>query len=163
MQQETPARGRTVGMIRAGITHGKPPVDVLIVLSVPYRYERKSRPDVGETARSALHCPLNASTLMKLHRVLTGLLILLLLYAQQAAYAHAISHLGKEPPAKEQLAHSKLCDKCVSFEKIAGVAAANAPALLPLEFLFTQQPRAGYAFNPRTVAAFHSRAPPIFL
>ena len=40
---------------------------------------------------------------MKLHRVLNGLLILLLLLAQQAAYAHAITHLAKEPPAKEQL------------------------------------------------------------
>jgi hypothetical protein len=82
---------------------------------------------------------------MKLHRALTSLLILLLLFAQQAAYAHAISHLGKEAPAKEQLAHSKLCDKCVSFEKISGVLHVD------------------YVFSPRTVAAFHSRAPPFFL
>ena len=100
---------------------------------------------------------------MKLHRSLTSLLILLMLFAQQAAYAHAISHLGKEVPAKEQLAHSKLCDKCVSFEKISGVAPASVLAVLPLEFVFAQPLHVDYVFSPRTVAAFHSRAPPVFL
>jgi hypothetical protein len=100
---------------------------------------------------------------MKLHRALTSLLILLLLFAQQAAYAHAISHLGKQAPAKERLADSKLCDQCVSFEKISGVAPASIPALLALELLFAQPLHVDYAFSPRTVAAFHSRAPPFFL
>ena len=100
---------------------------------------------------------------MKLHRVLAHLLILLLLFAQQAAYVHAISHLGKEPPAKEQLAHSKLCDKCVSFEKISGVAPTSVAALVSPELLFAQPPHLGYVFSPRTVAAFYSRAPPFFL
>ena len=100
---------------------------------------------------------------MNLRRVLNGLLILLLLLAQQAAYAHAITHLGKEPPAKEQLAHSKLCDKCVSFEKISGVAPASVPVLVSLDLIFAQPLHADYVFSPRTVAAFHSRAPPVFL
>ncbi len=100
---------------------------------------------------------------MKLQRVLNGLLILLLLFAQQAAYAHAITHLGKEPPAKEQLAHSKLCDKCVSFEKISGVAPTSVPILVSLDLLFAQPPSVDYVFSPRTVAAFHSRAPPFYL
>ncbi len=100
---------------------------------------------------------------MKLHRVLNGLLILLLLFAQQAAYAHAISHLGKEPPAKEQLAHSKLCDKCVSFEKISGIAPASVPVFISLDLIFAQPLHSDYVFSPRAVAAFHSRAPPFFL
>ena len=100
---------------------------------------------------------------MKLYRALTSLLILLLLFAQQAAYAHAISHLGKEAPAKEQLADSKLCDKCVSFEKISGFAPASVPAVFLPGFVFTQPLQADYFFSPRTVAAFHSRAPPVFL
>ncbi len=100
---------------------------------------------------------------MKLHRVLIKALILLLLFAQHAAFAHAISHLGKEPPAKEQLAHSKLCDKCVSFEKISGVAPTSPPALLALELLYTQPSQAYYAFTPRTVVVFHGRGPPAFL
>jgi len=100
---------------------------------------------------------------MKLHRILNGLLILLLLFAQQAAYAHAISHLGKEPPANEQIAHSKLCDKCVSFEKISGVAPTNVPILVSLDLVFAQLPHVDYVYGPRTVAAFHSRAPPFYL
>src|ERR1700704_1345410 len=94
---------------------------------------------------------------MKLHRILNSLLVVLLLFAQQAAYAHAISHLGKEP-SKEQLAHSKLCDKCVGFEKISGVAPAALPAVLSLELIFARPLRADYGFSPRTVTSFHSRA-----
>ena len=100
---------------------------------------------------------------MKLYRVLAGLLILLLLFAQQAAYAHAVSHLGKEAPAKDQLAHLKLCDKCVSFEKISGVAPASTVAIFLPGSVFTQPLQADYVFSPRTVVAFHSRAPPVFL
>lgn len=100
---------------------------------------------------------------MKLNRALNALLILLLLFAQQAAYAHAISHLGKEAPAKEQLAHSKLCDKCVSFEKISGVAPTSVPVLVSLDFFFAHPLPVDYIFSPRTFAAFHSRAPPFFL
>jgi len=100
---------------------------------------------------------------MNPRRILNSLLMLLLLFAQQAAYAHAISHLGKEPPANEQLAHSKLCDKCVSFEKISGVAPTSVPVLVSLDLLFAQPQSVDYVFSPRTVAAFHSRAPPFFL
>jgi len=97
---------------------------------------------------------------MKFHRALNGLLILLLLYAQQAAYAHAISHLGREAPVNEQLAHSKLCDKCLSFEKIAGMGPASVPVLAGLELQFFRQSQPVYGFTARTTTAFHSRAPP---
>jgi hypothetical protein len=120
------------------------------------------QPDsVGETKRTALHW-LRFDIAMKRHRILDGLLILLLLFAQQAAYAHAISHLGKEPPAKEQLAHGKLCDKCVSFEKVSGIAPAGVPVLVSLDVHFVQPLPARHSFRPHTVAAFHSRAPPRF-
>ena len=100
---------------------------------------------------------------MKLNRGFHALLILLLLFAQQAAYAHAISHLGKEVPAKEQLAHSKLCDKCVSFEKISGVAPNSVSLLVSLDLFFAQPLFVDSIFSPRTVAAFNIRAPPFFL
>jgi len=115
-----------------------------------------AKPLVGGTLRTD-------SLPMKLHRVLNSLLILLLLCAQQAAYAHAVSHLGKEPPAKEQLAHSKLCGKCVSFEKISGVAPASVPVFVSLDLLFAQPLHVDYVFVPRSIAAFHSRAPPAYL
>lgn len=99
---------------------------------------------------------------MKPRRLLVPLLALLLLFAQQAAYAHSVTHLGKEPPAKEQLAHSKLCDKCVSFEKISGAAPASAPVLVSLDLKFAQPAQADHGSSPRAVAAFRSRAPPAF-
>jgi hypothetical protein len=116
---------------------------------------------VGEMrVRSYTGCGLTIP--MKRHRILDGLLILLLLFAQQAAYAHAISHLGKETPAKEQLAHGKLCDKCVSFEKVSGIAPAGVPVLVSLDVRFVQPSASRYSFRPHTVAAFNSRAPPQF-
>ena len=100
---------------------------------------------------------------MKPRRTLINLLIVLLLFTQQAAYAHAVTHLGKEPPAREQLAHSKLCDRCVSFEKISGVAPVSAPLVLALEASFTRAPEVTYRFSPPTVVAFQGRAPPTSL
>ncbi|HYN27349.1 MAG TPA: hypothetical protein VES94_03545, partial [Burkholderiales bacterium] len=100
---------------------------------------------------------------MKLRRLLFGLLTALLLSAQQAAFAHGVSHTGKPPPAKEQLAHSKLCGKCVSFEKLAYSVAASAAAVLPFDLVLEQPVGARYFFRPRQVAAFHSRAPPVLL
>ena len=96
---------------------------------------------------------------MKPHRIVLALLILLL-FTQQAAYAHAISHWGNQTPGKEQLPHSKLCDKCVGFEKLASAAPATPPVLQALALLFTHAARPAYVFNARTLAAFHSRAPP---
>ncbi len=100
---------------------------------------------------------------MKLRRALFGLLTLLLLSAQQAALAHSVTHSGKPPPAKEQLAHSKLCGKCVSFEKLTHAVSGGAAAVLPLELILQQPVGAQYFFRPRQVAAFHSRAPPVLL
>jgi len=100
---------------------------------------------------------------MKLRRLLFGLLTLLLLSAQQAALAHGVTHAGKPPPAKEQLAHSNLCGKCVSFEKFAYAIPGGAAAFLPLHLVFQQPVGARYFFRPRQVAAFHSRAPPVLL
>ena len=98
---------------------------------------------------------------MKLQRVLFGLLMLLLLSAQQAALAHGVSHTGKSPPAKEQLAHSKLCGKCVSFENLAHAVSGGAATVLPLDLVFQQPAGTRHFFRPRRVAAFHSRAPPV--
>jgi hypothetical protein len=100
---------------------------------------------------------------MKLRRLLFGLLTLLLLSAQQAAFAHGVTHTGKPPPAKEQLAHSNLCGKCVSFEKLAHTMHGSPAAVLPLDLIFQQPVGARYSFGPRQVAAFHSRAPPVLL
>lgn len=98
---------------------------------------------------------------MKLQRFLLALLTFLLLFAQQAAYAHAVSHLGKEPPPKEQLGHAQLCGKCISFEKLSSAAPAGTAPLLSLSFAFAQPAGPGQSFRPVAVAAFNSRAPPV--
>ncbi len=100
---------------------------------------------------------------MKLRRALVVLLSLLLLATQQAALTHGVTHTGKPPPAKEQLAHSNLCGKCVSFEKFACAIPGGAVGLLPLHLVFQQPAGARYFFRPRQVAAFNSRAPPVLL
>lgn len=100
---------------------------------------------------------------MKLQRLLLALLTFLLLFAQQAAYAHGVSHLGKEPSPKEQLGHAQLCGKCVSFEKLSAAAPANVTALLSSSVVFAQPGAVEWSYRPVTVAAFNSRAPPVFL
>jgi len=100
---------------------------------------------------------------MKLRRALVMLVTLLLLSAQQSAFAHGVTHTGKPPPAKEQLAHSNLCAKCASFEKLAHAVPGGAAVVLPLDLIFQQPVGACHFFRPRQVAAFHSRAPPVLL
>jgi len=97
---------------------------------------------------------------MKLRRLLFGLLTLLLLSAQQAGLAHGVTHTGKPPPAKEQLAHSNLCGKCISFENLTHTAHGGSTAVLPFDLLFQQPDGVLYFFGLRQIAAFHSRAPP---
>ena len=98
---------------------------------------------------------------MKPHRALINLMVLLLLFAQQGAYAHAITHLGnKGAPGTEQFAHSKACDRCASFERISGAAPVSAAALLVLDAPLVHVLTVDYSFLPRTVAVFQGRAPP---
>ena len=52
-------------------------------------------------------------------RFLIWLLPAVLLFAQQAAMAHLVSHLGDNPDGtSKSLAHQKLCDSCLSVEKL---------------------------------------------
>jgi hypothetical protein len=99
---------------------------------------------------------------MKPQRLFLALLAALLLFAQQAAYAHAVSHLaGGEPPPKEQLGHAQLCGKCISFEKLSAAAPTSLAAPVSLPLHFAQPVDVVRVFRPATVAAFQSRAPPV--
>ncbi len=57
------------------------------------------------------------------------LLALTLLFAQQGAAMHALSHLGEALPAHSQqdkkLPHSPACDKCVVYAGVGGAVAAS--------------------------------------
>jgi len=100
---------------------------------------------------------------MKLQRALNAVVIVLLLYVQQAAFAHALTHLGKVAPSSEQLAHSKACGQCVGFEKISGMAPASVPALDAPALGFCPAAYQPHHFTARAVALFRSRAPPALL
>ena len=100
---------------------------------------------------------------MKPQRLFLALLAALLLFAQQVAYAHTVSHLGGEPPAKEQLGHAQLCGKCVSFEKLSSAAPAGVATVFSLALDCAPPASDALPHRPRTVVPFHSRAPPVFL
>ena len=52
-------------------------------------------------------------------RFLIWLLPAVLLFAQQAAMAHLVSHLGDNAAGtSKSLAHQKLCDGCLAVEKL---------------------------------------------
>lgn len=98
---------------------------------------------------------------MILRQTFLALLTAALLFAQHAAFAHVLSHAGETVPAKEQLAHAKLCGKCASFEKFSGALAAVNSALPALDAPHTRPTPQAHHHHPRTVVGFHSRAPPV--
>lgn len=98
---------------------------------------------------------------MKPQRLFVALVAALLLFAQQAAYAHAVSHLGGEPPTKDQLGHAQLCGKCVGFDKLSAAAPVGVAPLVSLTLHFAQPVQVERSFRPVTVVAFNSRAPPV--
>jgi hypothetical protein len=100
---------------------------------------------------------------MKLRRALIVVLSLLLLQAQHATFAHVVSHAGDKVPAKEQLAHSKLCGKCVNFEKLSNALPITDAALLSLAVSHARPATPAYHHDPRTFVGFLSRAPPVLL
>ena len=59
-------------------------------------------------------------------------LAFVLLFAQQGAALHALSHFADGVPAQSQqeknLPHSPACDKCVVYAGIGGAAASSPPA-----------------------------------
>ena len=92
------------------------------------------------------------------------LLACALLLAQYAGLAHAASHLGNEPAKQEQnLLHLKLCDKCVSFEKLSFGPATIG--VLPLaDAAHGVPPRAeAERIDVKFTAPYRSRAPPVLL
>jgi hypothetical protein len=94
-------------------------------------------------------------------RSLPILLALTLLLAQQAAQAHALSHLDPDS-LKEGIPHTTLCAKCSAFGQLSSFVPAtaslafDAPASVALHTVVD----CGSAH--RTTTAFQSRAPPFF-
>jgi len=92
-----------------------------------------------------------------------GLLALALLFAQQTAALHWLSHAVEATHAKaSNQAPSEHCDECLALAGL-GAAAASSTPVLPASFA----QHALYALPPAAASpaalrlAFHSRAPPI--
>ncbi|MBU0592824.1 MAG: hypothetical protein KKH74_03700 [Gammaproteobacteria bacterium] len=92
------------------------------------------------------------------------LLAFALLFVQQGAAIHALSHLAESLPSHsqqdKQLPHSPACDKCVVYANI-GTALASSALLIPaavakISHLAITLP----ALLPQPVRLYHARAPP---
>lgn len=89
-------------------------------------------------------------------------LSLLLLFAQQGAAVHAISHLPSSSQSQpdKQLPHSQACDKCVVYAGLSGAVAATPQIIpvLPLHLLAAAVFVVFFVSRIRRV--YSSRAPP---
>jgi len=89
------------------------------------------------------------------------LLVIALLFAQQAALTHAIGHdLAREH--KSAGVGAKGCETCSLATQFGSAMVSHGPDLIPL---LQSIARAGYGtkgFVPRLRLAFASRAPPVF-
>lgn len=99
----------------------------------------------------------------RLRPFLFAWLAFLLLFAQQGAATHALSHLAENRPAQQekQLPHSPVCDKCVVY---AGIGQGATSSLVPFEFTppaVEQVQVPAPAFRSETPSHYRSRAPPV--
>jgi hypothetical protein len=114
--------------------------------------------------------------MIRLRPLVAVLLSLLLLGAQQAAFAHMISHLGHGNPAAvtvadrgddghdEALSLSHVCTTCVSVSVLSAAAPAGVPP--PLTFdgaTVAPAPLTGAVFDAPAPLSYLARAPPAFL
>lgn len=89
-----------------------------------------------------------------------------LLFAQQGALAHGISHfLSDEAPLQQdqQLPNSKVCDKCLAFAGISGALHSDSPIILLNDADAGLFASVAHCFLSTSFLAFSSRAPPVFL
>ncbi len=70
---------------------------------------------------------------MTLRPLLLLLLAALLVFAQQGAYVHALTHLddtlGGQQQSSKGLPHSHACDKCVEYAGVGSAAASTPPVI----------------------------------
>jgi hypothetical protein len=99
--------------------------------------------------------------------LLKFLLPLLLLFSQQDALVHELSHIGEElaqlqSPSK-QVPDSKPCAKCIVFAHIAGAVHSEAPQLPAQNLAYAQPGQAQVASFAAETPSPRSRGPPLFL
>lgn len=92
------------------------------------------------------------------------LLAFALLFAQQGAALHALSHLGEPLPTQSQqdkhLPHSQACEKCVVYAGVGSAVGASALTLPSCSVVAAHLASAATAFQPQATQPYLSRAPP---
>lgn len=103
------------------------------------------------------------------------LLSLLLLASQQMAFAHAMSHwtgrlvyapiaAGEDRELSKALAQDQSCNQCLALAQLATPVGSTLRQFVSPDLRTeTVAARAMRQALPRTVCAFHSRAPPSFV
>jgi len=103
-------------------------------------------------------------------RLLLLLLPLFMLFAQQGAAWHELSHYrfdsnpeDSTTSKKEPQPADRLCDQCLAFSGIAGMAAPQVPALALLSFEHSLAPAEAVHAAAVDAPSPRSRGPPLFL
>jgi uncharacterized protein (DUF2126 family) len=92
--------------------------------------------------------------------LLKSLLVLALLFAQQGAVTHSISHVLAEQSQDQSLPHHQHCDLCAVYAQIGGAIGSSH-----ISFDFSssfEETLTAYSVSFRSIAftAFAARAPP---
>ncbi|MDP2828575.1 MAG: hypothetical protein Q8O37_08205 [Sulfuricellaceae bacterium] len=97
---------------------------------------------------------------------LSLLLAFFLLFAQQGAMRHAVSHLSEalNPSGQEkQLPHQAACDLCGTYADLNGAAAANKFRLPTMWLALPGKPTSPYFASSTATQPYLARAPPAFV
>ena len=91
-------------------------------------------------------------------------LAIMLLFAQQGAAVHALSHFSDSAPTPssqdKQLPHSQACDKCISYSQMGGAVHASGLVFHTGGLLFVQTPALSIGLPVVSVFFYAARAPP---
>lgn len=101
---------------------------------------------------------------MRFRLILFVCLVFSLLFAQQGAALHALSHFADSVPAQSQqekhLPHSPACDKCVVYAGIGGVAPSSPPVFATQGTTAILAAAVFLLFFSAPLRTYLSRAPP---
>jgi len=98
-----------------------------------------------------------------LNRILyTAILAFALLFAQQGAAWHALSHTSPagHSQSDQKLPHGEQCTKCAAFSQLGAACVSSAPPLVLLSFNDVAPQHTASPFYRLSFQAYQSRAPP---
>jgi hypothetical protein len=91
---------------------------------------------------------------------LKSLLLLALLFAQQGAVTHSISHVLAEQSQDQSLPHHQHCELCAVYAQIGGAIGSSHVSFDFISSFEQTLSTRSISFHSITFAAFAARAPP---